>query len=793
MVVKPLQSLVAELGHFLRRYEVEPSVSDNEDGTHTVTYAAEYAGFYGIEISLASVPVGDSPYRSCICNPTIAFPPSVSFAPLAAANAASLPDGVGACDMLVSHDNLCVLKSQPVAMTGGRRAREYVHYYQVTSNEQKWDALTLRGAMPPPPASRVCVGVDESFLALCHDEAEPDGAAGPGPISDIRCLDLSEPAKVEAWTALQADGRPPNSVGGYATAVWEGRHVVLCSGGVDAKGQLNNDIWMLSLGNTRLASGAGRATWRVLSEWPSSIFSGDGFSERTHHTMVHLPNTSAFYIFGGRGPQGELLNDLYVFDMDDEQWTMPQSLSELPPPREHHAACFVGERERERARRAPARRGAVASPTRDVPARPPAPIPSSPPTRRLPRDPRRHRARRQHDLGDLGVRHDHRDLVERRRRARALAPPPRLARRRGVHARRRRRRRPAGRRLAARLDDSLLRAGAERAPRGPAADPPRTVPCPSLWPPSTARDATPTPPPSQSSCFDFLGNSAQAIVVKQSASLAAMKNAFACEVVMLARTFSTYSPMLVKCDPGFKSGFGLVGLEHPAYKGDPEEGPWVHFFVGPWSPSGGGAVAQTRIDMDVWTHVAGVYTGTHLLLFINGTLKSSVEFTTNEEEAEALHSKSDLTIGGIPGKFAFDGLIDMARLWSEPRLEGQIREAMNTPFAEPSTPGLLGQWTFNEGAGEQIVDSSGSRNHATFDRYAGGVELRRVQSRRPKLEPLKTEREKHIDACFMRLQAWKNEFEDANGRLPAKADVLMAEPEIVNIARRLGELDKKDE
>eukprot|EP00966_Prymnesium_polylepis_P088786 2054669-Prymnesium_polylepis.1 len=30
-----------------------------------------------------------------------------------------------------------------------------------------------------------------------------------------------------------------------------------------------------------------------------------------------------------------------------------------------------------------------------------------------------------------------------------------------------------------------------------------------------------------------------------------------------------------------------------------------------------------------------------------------------------------------------------------------------------------------EGAGEVIVDSSGHRNHALFERYAGGVELRR--------------------------------------------------------------------
>ena len=48
---------------------------------------------------------------------------------------------------------------------------------------------------------------------------------------------------------------------------------------------------------------------------------------------------------------------------------------------------------------------------------------------------------------------------------------------------------------------------------------------------------------------------------------------------------------------------------------------------------------------------------------------------------------------------------------------------------------LVGQWTFNEGAGEGVIDSSGNRNHGSYEKYAGGVELRRVQSRRGVLKP----------------------------------------------------------
>ena len=86
-----------------------------------------------------------------------------------------------------------------------------------------------------------------------------------------------------------------------------------------------------------------------------------------------------------------------------------------------------------------------------------------------------------------------------------------------------------------------------------------------------------------------------------------------------------------------------------------------------------------------------------------------------------------------------------------------------------------------------MIDSSGSRNHASFERYAGGVELRRVQSKRPKIAPTQTEREKHIEANFEKVQAFKRDFELRNGRLPSFAEMALADKEIADMARRLGE------
>lgn len=196
---------------------------------------------------------------------------------------------------------------------------------------------------------------------------------------------------------------------------------------------------------------------------------------------------------------------------------------------------------------------------------------------------------------------------------------------------------------------------------------------------------------------------------------------------------------------------------------------------------------QAKIELDTWMHVAGVYNGIDLRLYVNGTYMDQFDFITSEEEAEAMHSKGDVNIGGIMGKCALDGYVDEARLWDIDLPEEHIKQHMNQHMPL-NTPNLLGQWTFNEGAGEVVVDSSGHRNHASFDRYAGGVELRRVQSRRPKLESQKSAREQHVDANFFKLQKWKREFEARNGRLPTKADLMLADSDIKNTAQRMGEL-----
>jgi len=713
IVIKPVHSLLPELDVFLRKYEASPIITDNEDGTHSVEYTVDYAGFYAVEVTFANVPVGDSPYTACICNPTIAFPPAVEFAPLPG-DASSVPTDFAACDMVQIHDMIAMLRSKPIELTNNRREREYVHFYRLTSamarGKELWDSLTLRGPMNPPPRRRECLEIEQRMIVVAHtDDKEDDygGASERTPLNHCRILDLSDLKAANSWEEVALEGKIPNAIEGYSVCMWAERASILVAGGFDASGKVVNDIFMLQLGHAR---GAPMGNYRVIQEWPSSILSGHQYPARANFSLTNRQGTPLFFIFGGRGEGDELLNDLYAFDMEEEQWSQPQTLNDKPEAREHHAACFVADRYL-------FVHGGMDS---------------------------------EGNLLETAAVYDVVtalwSIVE------GVAP-------RACH------------RIVDRGGVMYILGGID-ADGAPAP----TVPLVSQ-----------VFPYAQKSSFDFLGNNSQALVVKPGPKLAELRNIFSVEAVFYARSFSgnPYNPIIVKCDNGLKTGFGMLGQEHPAYKGDAEEGPWVHFFVGQWT-TGGHQMVGARIELETWTHAVATYNGSEIRLYINGSLKSQIEWPVTEEEAETLHTKGDLFIGGMPGKYAFDGFVDECRVWDTCRTEEEAKKYMNAPVVDPRERACIGQWTFNEGAGEQVVDSSPAKNHAAYDRYAGGVELRRVQSRRPFLQPFKTEREKHIDMNFEKLQKWKDEFEARNGRQPTKAEIMM-DPEMGAVARRLGE------
>lgn len=752
VTVKPIHSLLPELQTFLRKYELKPQLEDNEDGTHSVTFTPEYAGFYMVDVTLGSQPVGDAPFMVCVSNPYVAFPSILKFTPLVGDATHAPPEGAScppARDMVQVLDRVLVLKSESLERTGGRPQREYLHAYKLKSvmarGNEMWRRALIRSQLPsvaPPPYRRVCLALPTKILALCHADTDGDQTQ----ITEARTLEVSDPDAdpIAGWTLLQLEGKAPKALDGYAAAMWEGKGIVLMSGGQIAGGATVSDVWMLSLPGT----GSTAAVWRCLAEWPSSVFSGEGMGERRNHSMTFRPGCdkdgkpyAQFWIFGGRSSDDELLNTLFVFDMEEQAWSQPSVVGDAPEPREHHAACFVAERY----------------------------------------------------LAIYGGFNETGDVLD------SMAVYDIFKAEWST---------VTG--MAARAQHRLCERGGTLYAMGGVDASKHTAPSIPLSAPMNLF--------SQQACLDFEGNSGQAVIVKPSPSLQELRKTWTVECIFYPRMRSQspgFQPLIVKSDGGLKTGFGLVTswLPTPALKFPtgritplapesvpPEPGPWVMFFVGGMSLP---TMVGGKLELNAWNHVAATYDGAKLRIYINGaapvesesseplacipTVDFPADAPMTDEIAETFHTKGDVCIGGIKDKLAFDGKIDMCRLWDVVRTEDEIKANMNTTYSHPITQHLLGQWTFNEGSGETVIDSGGARNHGSFERYAGGVELRRVMSDRGTIAPYKSASERYIEEQYDKLHAWKKKFHEDNGRAPGMADMMLAGPEIAGIARRLGE------
>jgi hypothetical protein len=107
-----------------------------------------------------------------------------------------------------------------------------------------------------------------------------------------------------------------------------------------------------------------------------------------------------------------------------------------------------------------------------------------------------------------------------------------------------------------------------------------------------------------------------------------------------------------------------------------------------------------NINDGQWHHVAGMYSGSSLDLYIDGELAGSAaaagSITTNDAE---------VWIGGnqLVGGRQFNGLVDEVRIWNTARTTQQIRESMNLTL-NGSESGLVAYFQMNEGNGLNTSD-----------------------------------------------------------------------------------------
>ncbi|MCH7879475.1 MAG: LamG domain-containing protein, partial [candidate division Zixibacteria bacterium] len=129
-----------------------------------------------------------------------------------------------------------------------------------------------------------------------------------------------------------------------------------------------------------------------------------------------------------------------------------------------------------------------------------------------------------------------------------------------------------------------------------------------------------------------------------------------------------------------------------------------------------------------WVHVAVTYDGTTLRMYLDGVLNAS------RVDPFGQPNLADLKIGASANcGNSFEGQIDEVRIWKLTRSASDIAQHYNQTV-NPSAPGLVGYWNFDEDISDQnVIDVSGSSNNGTlgFNNGIGGDDPLRVLSTVP--------------------------------------------------------------
>ena len=160
----------------------------------------------------------------------------------------------------------------------------------------------------------------------------------------------------------------------------------------------------------------------------------------------------------------------------------------------------------------------------------------------------------------------------------------------------------------------------------------------------------------------------------------------------------------------------LAASANSSEKGFPRR---VSFNIAPVTTGGEVGVASTTVvPVDVWTHVAGVYDGATMKIYINGVLENTVSQTGDLKASDL-----PLYIGKAPwtNYNNYNGQMDELRVWNVARTEYEIQENMHRSLTGTET-GLVAYWQFNDAAGSPTtVDSSPYSHTGTLNNGAAIV------------------------------------------------------------------------
>jgi len=198
-----------------------------------------------------------------------------------------------------------------------------VHIFDTQS--MRWSQEPLEGEAPEPR------GGHSATLLFGTDIVMFGGASNTETFGDVYRLD---PVK-RRWSrvpVLAADGAggPGRRTGHAAAADSHGRIFVF--GGYDADGNMQNDLWILSLS----FDGDGQ----MVGTWSKPMPTGQIPSPRLGHTFTYVDGK--LVSFGGYTANGQTVNEAYAYDPESQRWAKLNAGGMLPGPRTACSAARHG-------------------------------------------------------------------------------------------------------------------------------------------------------------------------------------------------------------------------------------------------------------------------------------------------------------------------------------------------------------------------------------------------------------------------------------------------------------------
>ncbi|MES2863811.1 MAG: LamG-like jellyroll fold domain-containing protein [Bacteroidota bacterium] len=127
------------------------------------------------------------------------------------------------------------------------------------------------------------------------------------------------------------------------------------------------------------------------------------------------------------------------------------------------------------------------------------------------------------------------------------------------------------------------------------------------------------------------------------------------------------------------------------------------------------------VTLNAWQHVAGVWDGSSIYIYVDGVLKGTTTGVTGSNFAV---TNNDVVIGSNSYPEPFAGSIDEVRIWNRNLSQCEIQNNMNGELPGGQT-GLLAYYQFNQGIASAdntsettLFDSSGNNYNGTLNNFA---------------------------------------------------------------------------